>query len=137
MKKKIIKSLSKSYFISQIIKRPMTTRSDLEFLSKKLDLDVKINWLKDCFNPDKYKGAQIINLGNPSIGGTHWVAVYNGMYFDPFGMVPPEKLDHLEWIPLQIQNQNFGHCGSYCILWLYYSKIGEIDKFYNLFETLN
>lgn len=131
MKKKLI-NLSKRYFVSQIIKKPMTTRSDLEFLANKLNLDVKINWLKDV-NPNS-KEAQIINLGNNLIGGTHWVAIYNGMYFDPFGLVPPEKLDHLEWIPLQIQNQNYGGCGNYCILWLYYAKIGEIDKFYDIFN---
>lgn len=128
MKNKLIKH----YFVSQIIKKPMTTKSDLEFLAKKLNLDVKINWLKDVDPNDK--SAQIINLGNPTIGGSHWVATYNGMYFDPFGIVPPEKLDHLEWIPLQIQNQNFGGCGNYCILWLFYAKEGEIDKFYDIFN---
>lgn len=128
MKNKLIKH----YFVSQIIKKPMTTKSDLEFLAKKLNLDVKINWLKDVDPNDK--SAQIINLGNPTISGTHWVAMYDDMYFDPLGIVPPEKLDHLEWIPLQIQNQNFGGCGNYCILWLYYAKIGEIDKFYDIFN---
>lgn len=128
MKNKLIKH----YFVSQIIKKPMTTKSDLEFLAKKLNLDVKINWLKDVDPNDK--SAQIINLGNPTIGGSHWVTTYNGIYFDPFGIVPPEKLDHLEWIPLQIQNQNFGGCGNYCILWLFYAKEGEIDKFYDIFN---
>lgn len=113
----------------------MTTRSDLEFLADRLGLDVKLTWLRDA-DPN-YKGMQIINLGNEAIGGSHWTATYNNMYFDPFGIVPPEKLDHLEWIPLQIQNMNFGHCGSYCMLWLYYAKFGEIDQFYNLFDTLN
>ena len=132
MKKKLI-NLSKRYFVSQIIKKPMTTRSDLEFLANKLNLDVKINWLRDV-NPND-KEAQIINLGNPTISGSHWVGTYNGMYFDPFGLVPPEKLDHLEWIPLQIQNQNFGWCGNYVCLWLYYAKEGELDQFYNLFNV--
>lgn len=131
MKNKLIKH----YFLSQIIKKPMTTKSDLEFLAKKLNLDVKINWLKDVDPNDK--SAQIINLGNPTIGGSHWVAAYNGIYFDPFGIVPPEKLDHLEWIPLQIQNQNFGGCGNYAVLWLYYAKEGEIDKFYDIFNVSN
>lgn len=129
MKNKLIKH----YFVSQIIKKPMTTKSDLEFLAKKLNLDVKINWLKDVDPNDK--SAQIINLGNPIIGGSHWCAIYNGVYFDPFGIVPPEKLDHLEWIPLQIQDQNFGGCGNYAVLWLYYAKEGEIDKFYDIFNV--
>jgi len=131
MKKKLIKS----YFVSEILKKPMTTRSDLEFLAKKLNLDVQINWLKDVDVSDK--GMQIINLGNPTISGTHWTCTYDGKYFDSFGLIPPEKLDHLEWIPLQKQNQNYGHCGQYSILWLYYAKEGELYKFYNLFETLN
>ena len=139
MKKKIIKirtnCLFKTFSVSSILKKPMTTRSDLEFLANKLDLDVKINWLKDVDVNDK--GAKIINLGNPVISGSHWVAVYDGKYFDSFGLIPPEKLDHLEWIPLQKQNQNYGHCGQYSVLWLYYAKMGELDKFYNLFETLN
>ena len=122
----------KQYFVSQIIKKPMTTKSDLEFLSKKLDLDVKIHWLKDV---NRYsKGAQIINLGNPIISGTHWTCTYNGMYFDPFGMPPPPQLSHLQWVSLPIQNMNFGHCGSYVCLFLYYAKMNEIDKFYNLFQ---
>lgn len=134
MKNKLNKTrLVKNYFFSEIIKKPMTTKSDLEFLAKKLNLDVKINWLKDT-DPN-YKGAQIINLGNPIIGGSHWTGSYNGIYFDPFGMVPPEKLDHLEYIPLQIQNMKFGGCGNYVILWLYYAKMNEIDKFYNFFKT--
>lgn len=131
MKKKLIKS----YFVSEILKKPMTTRSDLEFLAKKLNLDVQINWLKDVDVSDK--GMQIINLGNPTISGTHWTCTYDGKYFDSFGLIPPEKLDHLEWIPLQKQNQNYGHCGQYVCLWLYYAKMDELDKFYNLFETLN
>ena len=131
MKKKLIKS----YFVSEILKKPMTTRTDLEFLAKKLNLDVQINWLKDVDVSDK--GMQIINLGNPTISGTHWTCTYDGKYFDSFGLIPPEKLDHLEWIPLQKQNQNYGHCGQYVCLWLYYAKMDELDKFYNLFETLN
>lgn len=136
MKKKLIKSLSKTYFVSEILKKPMTTRSDLEFLLTKLGIEpFRVVWLKDA-DPN-YREAQVINLGNPSIGGSHWTCTYEGKYFDSFGLIPPEKLDHLEWIPLQKQNQNYGHCGQYVCLWLYYAKMDELDKFYNLFETLN
>ncbi len=135
MKKKI--NIRRPYFFSEIIKKSMTTKSDLEFLANKLGLDVKINWLKDV-DPN-YKGMQIINLGNPIIGGSHWVATYNGIYFDSFGLVPPQKFEDAgyEWVPLQIQNENYGRCGSYAILFLYYAKMGELDQFYNLFNTLN
>lgn len=131
-----MKKLNKAMHFSKLIKQPMTTRSDLEFLAKKLDLEpIRIVWLKDA-DPN-YKGFRIINLGNPQIGGSHWIATYDGKYFDSFGLVPPEKLDHLEWIPLKIQNHSFGGCGSYALLWLWYAKQGELDQFYNLFETLN
>lgn len=129
MKKKLIKR----YFVSEIIKQPMTTKSDLEFLAKKLGIEpIQIVWLKDA-DPN-YKGARIINLGNPTIGGSHWLGTYDGKYFDSFGLIPPEKLSHLEWVPLQIQNMNFGHCGSYVCLWLYYVMRGEEDQFYNMFQ---
>jgi len=136
MKKKI--NIYKTFNVSSILKQPMTTRSELEFMAKKLGLEpLRVVWLKDA-DPD-YKEAQIINLGNPSIGGTHWVATYNGSYFDSFGLIPPQKFEDAgyEWVPLQIQNHNYGHCGSYVILWLYYAKIGELDQFYNLFNNFN
>lgn len=134
MKKKLIKQ----YFVSEIIKKPMTTRSDLEFLANKLDLDVKINWLKDVDVNDK--GMQIINLGNPyGVSGSHWTCSYDGKYFDSFGLIPPQKFVDAgyEWVPLQLQGITEGFCGNWCILWLYYAKMNEIDRFYNLFQTYN
>lgn len=126
-----------SFSFSSIIRNGMTTKSQLEFLAKKLNIQpLRICWLKD-FDP-YYKEAQIINLGSPSIGGTHWVCTYNNMYFDSFGLIPPPEIEEVgyQWVPLQKQNHNYGHCGSYCILWLYYAKLGELDQFYNMFETL-
>lgn len=137
MKKKLIKSLSKTYFVSEILKKPMTTRSDLEFLLTKLGIEpFRVVWLKDA-DPN-YREAQVINLGNPVISGTHWTCTYDGKYFDSFGLVPPQKFEDAgyEWIPLQKQNHNYGHCGSYVVLWLYYAKMDELDQFYNLFETM-
>jgi hypothetical protein len=141
MKKKL-NNLHKHFSVSQIIKKPMTTRSDLEYLAKKLKIGtepserepLKVVWLKDA-DPN-YKGPQIINLGSEIIGGSHWTCTYDGKYFDSFGLVPPEKLEHLEWTPLQIQGITEGFCGNWCILWLYYAKIGELDRFYNMFEKL-
>lgn len=129
--------LIKEYFVSEIIKKPMTTKSDLEFLMNKLGIDVKINWLRDA--DPSYKGAQIINTGNNIIGGKHWTASYNGMYFDSFGMVLPPKFEEAgyEWYPLQIQGITEGFCGNFSILFLYYAKMGELDQFYNQFTILN
>lgn len=138
MKKKL-NNLHRNFRVSDIIRKPMTTKSDLEFLAKKLNIEpLRIVWLKDA-DPN-YKEAQIINLGNPyGVGGSHWTCTYDGKYYDSFGLVPPTKFEdaEYEWIPLQIQNHNYGYCGNYVILWLYYAKMDELDKFYNLFETLN
>ena len=137
MKKKI-NILHRNYRVSDIIKKPMTTKSDLEFLAKKLGIEpLRIEWLKDA-DPN-YKEAQIINLGNPYIGGTHWTCTYDSKYFDSFGLIPPQKFEDAgyEWIPLQKQRASEGFCGNWCILWLYYAKINELDQFYNMFKPVN
>lgn len=128
------KQIFKKYLTSKIINSGETTRSELEYLAKKIELDVKINWKKDILDdPTK---LQIINVGSPLIGGTHWVAVYDNKYFDSFGL-PPTIIGNLEWIPFQIQKINQGHCGIYALLYLYYAYHNEIDKFYNLFDPVN
>ena len=139
MKKKIIKirtnCLAKSFSVSSILKKPMTTRSDLEFLLNKLEIEpFRVVWLKDA-DPN-YREAQVINLGNKTIGGSHWVCTYDGKYFDSFGMVVPQKFEDAgyEWVGLPIQDMRYGYCGSYVCLFLYYAKMNEIDKFYNLFQ---
>jgi hypothetical protein len=116
-----------------------TTKSDLYEILDSLDLsrDVKIDW---GYRFNKGAPMMILNLGNNITGGTHWVAVdnLNKRYFDSFGLAPPRYIPNsYEWTPLQIQNVNFGHCGQYATLFLYYSKMNEIDKFYNLFNIEN
>ena len=127
------KSIYKKINLRTIIKSGETSRSDLEALCNKLfpNVKYKIVWLKDY--DESFKGPQIINMGSPVIGGTHWIASYNNKYFDSFGISPPPKLSGLEWIPFQIQNIRSGHCGQYVVLWLYYMIIGEEDRFYNQF----
>lgn len=127
--------LIKNYFISDILKKSATTKSELEFLAKKLNIpNIKIEWLKDA-DPN-YKGPRIINLGNNIIGGTHWVATYNNIYFDSFGLPPPPQFENYEWIPLDIQDINYGGCGQYSVLFLYYAIENELDQFYNLFSII-
>ncbi len=43
MKKKLIKS----YFLSDLVEKSMTTRSELEFIADKLGINLKVSWLKD------------------------------------------------------------------------------------------
>ena len=127
-----VKKLFRKINISSVINAGATDKEDLKVLAKKLNISpIKINWLKDYDDSDK--GPQILNMGNPNIGGSHWCATYNGKYFDPFGIVPPPNLNNLEWVPLQIQSVKSGHCGQYSLLWLYYMMRGEEDQFYNMF----
>lgn len=121
---------------SGIIRQSMTTKSDLEKILAKFGItDCKISWLSD-YDPT-YRGPQIINMGNRSIGGTHWIAAYDGKYFDSFGMPAPPSLTHLEWTPLQIQKIDEGRCGQWCALWIYYTKKGELDEFYSMFNIVS
>lgn len=66
----------------------------------------------------------IINLDESSGKGTHWVAFYRlkdkGLYFDSFGLPPPEEL--LKKIKVQIygNSSQLQHdlsvlCGYYCV----------------------
>ena len=82
----------------------------------------------------------ILNLGNETIGGTHYVAVNNESkeYFDPLGVMPPEYIpkDYKNNDNYTIQDMNNGHCGEYCVLWLYYSNLGKSNEFFKLFKEL-
>lgn len=123
---------------SNIIKKSNTTTDDLYKILKEIDMkDVKIDW---SYNFNKNIPYMILNLGNIGIGGTHWVAVDNKhkIYFDSLGASPPSYIpDDYQYNNVQIQDYNFGHCGQYACMFLYYSKNGEVDRFYNLFDIAN
>jgi hypothetical protein len=75
-------------------------------------------------------------MGTPQISGTHWMAVSNKdkKYFDPLGLPRPRVIPKdYTYHEIDIQNPRFGHCGQYCVLWLYYLQHNQLDKFYNLF----
>ncbi len=75
----------------------------------------------------KTEGAMVINLGDGSTGGTHWVAILmnknNTIYFDSFGCEPPKqvlafmkkrKLPSF-YADRQIQDLKTSSCGWFCI----------------------
>jgi len=120
--------------IRSILRKSSTTKEELIELMNLLKVRTSVDWQSDF---DKSKPYQILNMGNGLIGGTHWVAVDNvhNRYFDSFGMPPPDTIPKsYEWFPLQIQDMNYGHCGQYSALFLFYSKKNELDQFYNMFE---
>ena len=47
--------------------------------------------MRDNLPKVKKSGGYIINLDEYDDTGTHWVAIYNNVYFDSFGVYPPKK----------------------------------------------
>lgn len=124
--------------LQALLKKPLTNDSELKGLAKKIGLPaIEINWLSDV--NDDPNILQIINLGSMLLGGTHFVATYGDHYFDPLGMPPPavSYLDDKQFTNLNIQRSSQGHCGQWCVLWLYYAYRDELPEFYSMFEAYN
>jgi hypothetical protein len=122
--------------ISWIIRKPVTSKLDLERLCEKLGIPVMIDWI-DNYNKDLESNeriGQILNIDADHIGGSHWVATCGEHYFDSFGLPPArEWLDHLKWNQMQVQSRRSGGCGNYAVLWLHYATQGRPEEFYSLF----
>lgn len=135
MKKKI-NSNGSIRNLHSLLTKSMTTIKDLNNMADLLGF--KINWIGfgDDFKESNGK-LQILNLGNMKISGTHWVAVNTESkeYFDPLGAPPdnyiPKNYKHYD---LPVQNMDYGRCGQYCVLFLYYSNRGESKEFFDLFK---
>lgn len=118
----------------KIIKLSRTTDHQLMELAN--SLGVKVDQIDFKQNLKRSADYAIINMGTPQIGGTHWLAVSNKdkMYFDPLGLPRPRVIpSDYKYREVDIQNPRFGHCGQYCVLWLYYLQHNQLDKFYKLF----
>jgi hypothetical protein len=123
------------HYLKRIIKKSSTTTDELYKLLHHINLDCKIDW---DYNFDENEPRMILNIGE-GVKGTHWVAVdnINKCYFDSFGMSPPIVIPRdYSQIRIDIQDINFGRCGSYCVLFLYYSNLKKIKEFYDLFTPI-
>ncbi|GMF34663.1 unnamed protein product [Phytophthora lilii] len=119
----------------RIIKLSRTTDDQLMKLAN--SLGVKVDQIDFKQYLDISKDYCILNMGTPQIGGTHWLAVSNKhkAYFDPLGLPRPRVIPKdYSYREVEIQNPRFGHCGQYCVLWLYYLQHGRVDDFYKLFK---
>lgn len=127
-----------------LINSGSTSADDLYELAKRIGINrlleqkniqpLKVAWLNQF---DKsYKGPQILNLGSNVGYGTHWVSVFNGIYFDPLSLPPPNELSYLNWSPLAVQSRMEEHCGQWNLLFIYHSLIDEIDRFYSTFRAI-
>ncbi|ETI29900.1 hypothetical protein F443_22982 [Phytophthora nicotianae P1569] len=119
-----------------IIKLSRTTDQLMKLANS---LGVKVDQIDFKQNLDRSKDYYIINMGNPVIGGSHWLVVSNKdkRYFDPIGLPRPRVIPKdYYYREFDIQDPRFGHCGQYCVLWLYYLQNGKEDDFYKLFKQL-
>jgi hypothetical protein len=134
MKKKINSNGSINNLHS-LLTKGMTTIKDLHNMADLLGF--KIDWIGfgDDFKESNGK-LQILNLGSWK-NQSHWVAVNTESkeYMDPLSAPPdnyiPKDYKHYD---LPIQNMNWGRCGQYVCLFLYYSNRGETDEFFDLFK---
>jgi hypothetical protein len=131
-----------------------TSNVDLEYLAKKLNLNLVGVYSKDEL-PDKIKaGSYIINLQDSTDGeGTHWTLITvfdrkNALYFDAFGQIFPTEvatfLKNYKPIPYSnriIQDIDSNRCGLYCIACMHYMSrirrkemLEQYDDFLNMFR---
>jgi len=123
--------------IRQIIKSSVDSDSDLLKLAGALNVEIdQIDFKhKLKLNVD----YAVLNMGTPSIGGTHWIAVSNKhkLYFDPLQLPPPIVIPReYKQAPFRVQDHRWGHCGDYCVLWLYCLQHDNLQDFYKLFTKL-
>jgi hypothetical protein len=82
-------------------------------------------------------GCFIMNLDRKSGKGTHWVAVsYDcDIYFDPFGIAPPDKINVKYYNSFEIQHAQEDLCGEYCI-WFLKHVSGNMSVNYKLLLSM-
>ena len=134
MKKKINSNGSINNLHS-LLTKGMTTIKDLHNMADLLGF--KIDWIGFGNDFKESNGKlQILNLGSWK-NQSHWVGVNteSKIYFDRLSGPPdnyiPKDYKHYD---LPIQNMNWGRCGQYSTLFLYYSNRGETDEFFDLFK---
>lgn len=66
--------------------------------------------------PAKNKGY-ILNLENHNQGGSHWVALYKGHYYDSYGVVPTKHISKFAktYSTEQYQSLHQESCGYYAV----------------------
>lgn len=123
--------------IKQIIDESRT--SDLDLLKLAKALDVKVDQIVFKQYLDKKKNYCILNMGTPAISGTHWICVSNKdkIYFDPLNLPRPRVIpSDYKQFPFRIQNERFGRCGQYVLLFLWYLQHDSLANFMRLFDPM-
>jgi hypothetical protein len=111
----------------------ITTNTQLRELADSISIPLNDINYAEALNIDK-DGGYIVNLGNDSIGGTHWTALWlenkKAFYFDSFAGPPPDmlvaKLKRLKVHELyynesyEFQKIDETLCGVWCMVFLHY-----------------
>lgn len=90
-------------------------------------------------------GCGVLNLDDSSGPGTHWTAWYKNIYFDSFGLPPPEEFLRktspaiIKYNDLDIQKlYDPPFCGHLCLAFIdaMASKKAPIDFFLKIYRPL-
>jgi hypothetical protein len=116
------------YKMNEILKIP-----NLQIITKK-----ELNGKKY----DKKNYNYIINLDDNI--GSHWVGLYKNIYFDSYGILPPESVenylnDKYVYSDLQLQpmNNNSNYCGWFVMFFLYYMNNVKYLKSIDIYKKFN
>ena len=126
---------------------------DLIRIAKEKQIPLNSVIAKDETKKLKQNGNYIINLENHNQPGSHWTALIlsdkNCLYFDSFGMPPPEKLYNflekrykkVNFSKKEIQDMDSTYCGYFCLEFFKFMKehpsgilIDNLQLFQNKFS---
>lgn len=124
-------------------------------LCHKLKINITDILSKDLLNKYDYNKNNIfiINLEDSKFNGSHWVAIFDNIYFDSFGIIAPyeiekyfEKSNNKEYLynNFDYQNINDSYCGWFVLYFLYYMSYNKVKSnkikfknFLKLFDKKN
>jgi hypothetical protein len=106
----------------------ITSDEQLRKIAKQLGFKLNyVGFAEDL--PNKLPtGINIINLGDESIGGSHWTLMFldkkNVYYFDSYGTPPEDSIVRLAeeagyqlyWTTKQVQGYNEEYCGIWALM---------------------
>jgi len=128
------------------------TSFDLIRIAKEKRIPLNAVIAKDEANKLNKNGNYVINLENHNQAGSHWTALImtgkNCLYFDSFGMPPPEmiyrflekKYGKVPFSKDEIQDMNSSFCGYFCLAFLKFFQerrgtlIQKMQSFQKLFK---
>ena len=112
------------------------SNNEMYDINKKLKIKNLMIINKDDLYGIKYnnKYNYIINIDKKENNGSHWVAIYKNIYFDSYGLKPPNSIEdyfkkgyYMNDKQIQPLNNNSQYCGWICMMFLHYMN-NKYDK---------